>query len=104
MMLSLVEICHLETSSFHLPIVEMFITLDDVSSMLHLPINGKLLDYSIITRLDALDMIVTYLGANTSDVQKEMDDTIGCHARFVFLEELYINHLVAPVEVDGGDA
>lgn len=35
-----VERWHRETSSFHLPVGEMTITLDDVSSLLHLPILG----------------------------------------------------------------
>lgn len=33
-----------------------------------------------------------------------MDETRGCHARFSFLDELYINHLDAVVEVDGDDS
>jgi len=31
---------HRETSTFHLPVGELTITLDDVSSLLHLPISG----------------------------------------------------------------
>jgi len=33
-----VERWHAETNTFHLPIEEMTITLDDVSNLLHLPI------------------------------------------------------------------
>lgn len=44
-------------------------------------------------------MIVTYLGADPSDAQKEIYDTIGCHTRF-----LYRDHLVVEVRVDGDDA
>lgn len=33
-----------------------------------------------------------------------MDDIKECHARFAFLEKLYIDHLVATVEDDGYDA
>lgn len=36
-----VERWHPETSSFHLPFGEMTITLDDVSSLLHLPVYGS---------------------------------------------------------------
>ena len=32
----------METNSFHMPFGEMTITLDDVSSLLHIPIRGKL--------------------------------------------------------------
>jgi len=37
-----VEQWHRETSSFHLPVGEVTITLDDVSSLLHLPVIGDL--------------------------------------------------------------
>ncbi|KAH1197469.1 Protein MAIN-LIKE 1 [Glycine max] len=37
-----VERWHRETSSFHLPVGELTITLDDVSSLLHLPVIGDL--------------------------------------------------------------
>ena len=37
-----VERWHRETSSFHLPVGELTITLDDVSSLLHLPVIGEL--------------------------------------------------------------
>ena len=35
-----VERWHRETNTFHLPVGELTITLDDVSSLLHLPISG----------------------------------------------------------------
>jgi len=38
LMSAFVERWHLETSSFHLPVREVTITLDDVASLLHLPI------------------------------------------------------------------
>lgn len=43
-----VERRHIETSSFHLALCEMSITLDDVSCLLHLPIKEKLLDHKMI--------------------------------------------------------
>lgn len=95
---------HSKTSSFHLLIGEMSVTLNDVSSLLHLSFRGRLLDYSIITRPDALDMMVTYLGADLDDVQKEIDNTRWCHARFTFMDELYKNPMVATVEADDDDA
>lgn len=49
-------------------------------------------------------MIMTYLGTNPKDSLEELKDTIGCHARFAFLKNLYIHHLVAVVGADGDDA
>lgn len=92
------------TLSFHLTHGEMFTIMDDVSSLLHFSIKGRLLDHSKITRSDALEMMVTYLGAGPKEVQNEMDDTRGCHARFSFLQNLYIDHLVVAVDANGDDA
>lgn len=57
-----------------------------------------------MTRPDVLYMTLTYLGADTEDALKEMEDTIRCHARFVFLENMYTHHLNMAVEVNRGDA
>lgn len=104
MLSTFVERWHSETSSFHLLHGNMSIIFDVVSSLLHLSIRGKLLYHSRMTRLDPLDMMVTYLEVDPSDFQKEMDDTRRCHARFLFLEKLYIYHLNASVKADGDDA
>ena len=37
---------HLETTTFHLPFGEMTITLDDVASILHIPITGSMISFS----------------------------------------------------------
>ena len=52
---------HNETSSFHFPISEMMITLEDAACLLHLPIKGRLLDHSRIIRDEAVDVMVIYL-------------------------------------------
>jgi hypothetical protein len=54
---------HEETSSFHLPFGEMTMTLDDVSCLLHLPIDGMLLSHESISRDDAMEMMMWYLGS-----------------------------------------
>lgn len=41
MLTAFVERWQPETSSFHMPFGEMTITLDDVSSLLHIPVKGK---------------------------------------------------------------
>jgi len=45
MVRALCERWHTETSSFHLPVGEMTITLDDVYNLLHIPIQGRMLDH-----------------------------------------------------------
>lgn len=67
----------------------MYITLDNISCLLHLPIRGRLLDHSMINRADALDMKVAYLGAEPKDALKVIEVSKGYHARFGFIESLY---------------
>lgn len=51
-----------------------------------------------------LDMMVTYLGADPNKFQQKINDTKGCHARFLFLVKLYKEHLAAVKDVAGDDA
>jgi len=48
MIRALCERWHTETNSFHLPVGEMTITLDDVYNLLHLPIQGRMLDHGAV--------------------------------------------------------
>lgn len=57
-----------------------------------------------MTRLDAMDMMVNYLGDDPEDSLNKLEDTRGCHARYGFLENLYVHYLAATMEVDGDDA
>ncbi|CAL5206477.1 unnamed protein product [Lathyrus oleraceus] len=81
----------------------MFITLDDATCLLRLPIKGRLLNYSQMSRLDALDMMVTYLGADPGETQIGINATRGIYARFSYLEKLYEYHLVSSMENEGDD-
>lgn len=82
MLYAFLEKRHSDTSSFHLPLGEISITLDNVSCLLHLLIRWKLLDHEIINKDEALEMTVDYLGVDLADVVAGMDRTIGTHARF----------------------
>ncbi|XP_028220219.1 protein MAIN-LIKE 1-like [Glycine soja] len=56
-----VERWHRETSSFHLPVGELTITLDDVSSLIHLPVIGDLHAFQSLHVDDAVQMLVDLL-------------------------------------------
>jgi len=61
-MLLFVERWHRDTNTFHMPFGEITVTLDDVSSLLHLPIMGQ---FPIFERLDnsgAVSVIWELLG------------------------------------------
>jgi hypothetical protein len=56
---------HKETSSFHIPSGVLTVTLDDVYCLLHLPIEGTLLDHhDIIGKVEYIHLMVTYMGSS----------------------------------------
>ncbi|KAG4925213.1 hypothetical protein JHK87_050753 [Glycine soja] len=66
---ALVERWHKEISSFHLPVEEMTITLDDVLCLLHLPMTGRLIDHvpSTFIRNTVKILLMTHLGINSKE-------------------------------------
>lgn len=52
---------------------------------------------------EAIEMMITYLGVDPSDVQKKVVDIICVHARFKFLGDLYKDYLCMVVDVNNDD-
>lgn len=77
---------HTEMTSFHFPVDEMTITLDDVAYLLCISIKGRLLDHSRIKHDKAQKMMVIYLGVDPMDAQMQCESTRGAHAKFPYLE------------------
>ncbi|XP_068504193.1 protein MAIN-LIKE 2-like [Phaseolus vulgaris] len=67
-----VERWHRETNSFHLPVGEMTITLDDVSSLLHLPILGQFPTYVPLDYNGAATILAKLLGVDETRGKAEM--------------------------------
>lgn len=88
MLNAFLERWHSETSSFHLSHGEMSITLDDVLCLLHLHISGRFLDHGRITKDEAVEMMVEYLGVDPKKVIGEVDKTRGSYSRFEFLRNI----------------
>ena len=88
-----VERWHEETSSFQLPFGKMTITLDDVACLLHLPIDGMILSHGSISRDEAVEWMVAYLGSDLGDALKEVEKTKGAHCRFGYLERIFKERL-----------
>ena len=55
MICAFVERWHEETSNFHLPFGEMIVTLDDVTCLLHLPIDSMLLSHGSTSRDEVVE-------------------------------------------------
>jgi len=71
-----------ETSSFHLPVREVTITLDDIASLLHLPIAWAFHSFEQLHVDNIVDMLVELLKVSTTEVRGE---TIQCHDSYVRL-------------------
>ena len=73
---------HKETSSFHLPIGDVTITLDDVASLLHLPITGAFHTFDALHVDQVIDLLVELFEVNS---QEARDETFQCHGAYVRL-------------------
>ncbi|XP_028242069.1 uncharacterized protein LOC114420350 [Glycine soja] len=65
------EMLHKETSSFHLPVREVTITLDDVVSLLHLPITGTFHSFETVHVDEAVLLLVELLEVNADEAKVE---------------------------------
>ena len=90
-----VERWHRETSSFHMPVGEMTITLDDVSCLLHLPITGAFYTYEAIDTYAAVEKLVDLLGVAASEARAETHQCRGPHVRLSWLREVYQSRCAA---------
>ncbi|XP_052728518.1 protein MAIN-LIKE 1-like [Vigna angularis] len=90
LLLRFIERWHFETSSFHLPIGEMSITLDDVSTLLHLPVMGQMCDLEELEFEEARTALVQQLGVDGGIAGAEMEDTRGPKVRLSWLREIYV--------------
>lgn len=89
MLNAFVERWYSETSSFHLPLGEMSIALDDVSCLLHIPIKGGFLDHGRIAKDETLEIMVNHLGVDPGEMNDELDRTGDAHDRLEYLNEIY---------------
>ena len=80
-----VECWHKETSNFHLPVREVTITLDDVASLLHLPVVGAFYSFELLHVDDTVDMLAELLEVSAAEVRAK---TIQCHGSYVWLSWL----------------
>ncbi|XP_040868096.1 uncharacterized protein [Glycine max] len=68
---ALVKRWHGETSSFHLPMGELTITLDDVSLLLHLPITDTLHNFEPLVVEEAVVLLMELLEVLSQEVRAE---------------------------------
>jgi len=70
------------------------VTLDDVSCLLHLHLDGMLLFHKNMKRDEVVEMMIQHLGDDLGDAVKEVTDTNGGHAQFSYLRKIFKEHLL----------
>ncbi|KAH1215313.1 Protein MAIN-LIKE 1 [Glycine max] len=84
-----VERWHRETSTFHLPVRNLTITLDDVVSLLHLPITGALYTFKLLVTSDAVVLLTKLLEVSPEEARAETCQVSGPHVQLSWLREVY---------------
>ncbi|KAL5173894.1 Uncharacterized protein HKD37_16G046336 [Glycine soja] len=84
-----VERWHKETSSFHLPIGDVTITLDDVASLLHLPIVGAFHTFDPLDVDQAVELLVELFEVSTKKAKDKTNQCRGAYVRLAWLRDIY---------------
>ncbi|KAL5193658.1 Protein MAIN-LIKE 1 [Glycine soja] len=84
-----VERWHSETSTFHLPVRELTITLDDVSSLLHLPITGALHSFHALSAEEAIFLLTELLEVSIEEARAETTRSRGAYVRLGWVRDIY---------------
>ncbi|XP_014511729.1 protein MAIN-LIKE 1-like [Vigna radiata var. radiata] len=84
---SLAERWHLETNTFHLPVGEMNVTLDDVHNLLHLPIMGQFCEVEDLEYDEARSHLMDLLGVDRAKASAKMKKSRGPKVRLSWLRE-----------------
>lgn len=71
--------------------------------LLYLSIRGKLLDHWRIKKDEELELMVYYLGVYPKVALRDMENTIGAHARFEFLKKVYTYDILRVERARGDD-
>ncbi|XP_058757011.1 protein MAIN-LIKE 2-like [Vicia villosa] len=91
-----VERWHIETSSFHMPFGEMMITLDDVASLLHLPIRGLFwYPEEHVAEEMAVELGIHYLGVERGEMAQHVRDCRGAYYSLQWLYDRYVEYRAA---------
>ena len=79
---------HKETSSFHLSVGEVTITLDDVALLLHLPITGAFHTFNALDVDQVVEFLFELLEVSTEEAKDETFQCRGAHVHLVWLRDI----------------
>jgi len=84
-----VERWHRETNTFHLPVGELTITLDDVSSLLHLPISGAFHSFPALSVDEVVFLLMELLEVSSKEARAETAQVRGAYVRLSWVRDMY---------------
>ncbi|KAL5149725.1 Protein MAIN-LIKE 2 [Glycine soja] len=84
-----VERWHRETSTFHLLVGELTITLDDVSSLLHLPISGAFHSFEAISVDETVFLLMELLEVSGEEARAESIRARRAYVHLSWVQEIY---------------
>jgi len=94
LLMTLCERWHPETSTFHMPLGEMTVTLDDVACLMHLHIEGQMLSHPTkMLKHEGVALMVRHLGVSEREAEKIASTEYGGYISYPKLKELYMRHL-----------
>jgi hypothetical protein len=94
LLMTLCERWHPETGTFHMPLGEMTVTLDDVASLMHLQIGGRMLSHpKKMLRHEAAALMVRHLGVSQQEAEKICGEEYDGYISYSKLRQLYTTHL-----------
>ncbi|KAJ1437522.1 Aminotransferase-like, plant mobile domain [Sesbania bispinosa] len=72
---------------------EMTITLDDVSTLLHLPVTGRLFSLPALSREDTKQLLVSALKVSHAEATTETEIMRGAYVRLSWLRDVYKSNI-----------
>ena len=94
LLMTLCKRWHAETNSFHLPVGEMTVTLDDVTCLMHIPIEGRMWSHpKKMSRTDGTDLMVRHLGVHQAEVLINCNEEYGGYISYKALREYYEGYI-----------
>ncbi|KAL5190530.1 Protein MAIN-LIKE 1 [Glycine soja] len=84
-----VERWHRETNTFHLPVGELKIALDDVSSLFHLPISGAFHSFEALSVDEAVFLLMELLEVSGEEARAEIVRARGAYVCLSWVREIY---------------
>jgi len=94
LLMTLCESWLAETSKFNLLVGEMRIILDDVTCLMHLPIEGRMLSHPKKVYLtDGVDLMVRHLGVMQAVAVVNCNEEYGAYISYKVLREYYEDYL-----------